>query len=464
MQLVEGPGPSRRTDAAVAALVVAAASLTLVVTTYAAFRSWDDLLLALRHPLALQTSQALWTGLASANLMVLQVVLLARLPWLERAWGRGRLTRWHRWLGFWSFWLMLVHVGLFALQRGLRRPGHVGASLAGVFLHEHWMLWATIGTVLIVLVVVTSIAAARARLRYETWHLIHLWAYVGMATALPHMLVSSDFHTPWVRAYWWGLYLVPLALVLWFRLGVPLWRSLRDPLRVVEVRSETPDTVSVVVGGERLDSLGARPGQFLVWRFLGSRGWSRGHPYSLSDVPVDDRLRITVGGSGDGALRLAAVQPGARVLVEGPYGDLPTIRRHHPHLLMMAAGVGITPLRALLGRLAAEPGEPGEVTLVHRVRDRETRLFAAEVDALAQESGVRVVVLAGRRRAAYSWLPEGLDDPDDTETEALLRLAPDLLTSDLLLCGPPGWSDAVGRAAKRAGVRRRDLHREDFAW
>lgn len=122
MQLVGGPGPSRSTEHAVATLVAAACVGSLAVTTYVAFRSWDDLFRALLHPLALQQPQALWTGLISANLMILQVVALARLPWLEHAWGRGRLTWWHRWLGFWSFWLMLVHVGLFALQRGLRRP------------------------------------------------------------------------------------------------------------------------------------------------------------------------------------------------------------------------------------------------------------------------------------------------------------------------------------------------------
>lgn len=322
------------------------------------------------------------------------------------------------------------------------------------------MLWATIGTALIVLVVVTSLAFARARLRYETWHLIHLWAYVGMAAALPHMLVSVDFHARWVTAYWWGLYLSALALVLWFRLTVPLWRSLRAPVRVLQVRDETPDVVSVVVGGSRLGLLGARPGHFLVWRFLGSRGWSRGHPYSLSSAPADDLLRITVGGAGDGAQRLRTLEPGARVLVEGPYGDLPTIRRRHPNLLLMAAGVGITPLRALLGALDPAPG-PGEVTLVHRVRDDQERLFSNEIDALAESDGIRVVVLAGSRRAPYSWLPEGVED---TEADALLRLAPELLGSDLLLCGPPGWSDAVVRAARRAGVRRRDVHREDFAW
>ncbi|MBB6629092.1 ferric reductase-like transmembrane domain-containing protein [Nocardioides sp. KIGAM211] len=457
MQLVGGPGPSRRTDAAVASVALAVAALTLVVTTHVAFRSGNDLLLILRHPLTLQASQALWTGLASANLMILQVVCLARLPWLERAWGRGRLTRWHRWLGFWSFWLMVVHVGLFALQRVLRRPGRAGQALTDVFLREPWMLWATIGTVLIVLVVLTSLAVARARLRYETWHLLHLWAYVGMAAALPHMLVASDFHTPWVTAYWWGLYLGALGLVVAFRVVLPTWRSWREPLRVLQVEEEAAGAVSVVVGGG-VRRLGARPGQFLVWRFLGPRGWSRGHPYSLSDAPTDTRTRITVGGSGDGALRLRSLTPGARVLVEGPYGGLPTTRRRHPHLVLMAAGVGITPLRSLLGALEAAPGE---VTVLHRVRDDGDRLFAEEIDELATRHGVRVVVLAGPRRAPFSWLPAGVED---TETEALQRLLPDLLASDLLLCGPPGWSDAVEHAARLAGVRRRDLHREDFAW
>lgn len=448
----------RRTDTVVARVLVLVLGATILVTARIAFPSWTSASSALRHPLALQQWQALWTGLLSADLMIAQVVLLARLPWLERTFGRATLTRWHRQAAWWSCWLLVVHVLLFVLQRSLREPGRAGAAMVTLFLTGRWMLLASVGTVLVLLVVVTSIARARRWLRYETWHLVHLWSYAGIGLALPHMLISADFGAGWVAAYWWTLYLTALALVLGFRIGVPLGRSLRHDLRVADVRPEAPGVVTVEVEGRRLDELRVSAGQFLTWRFLGGPGRTRGHPYSLSAAPTSDRLRVTVGGAGDGSLRAADLSVGSRVLVEGPYGVPLADRRRHARLLMLAAGVGITPFRVLLEEVAFQPGE---AVLVIRARDGEHVVLGEEVRVLAAEHDVELVVVAGPRRAAYSWLPVGTVG---SEGEVLRDLVPDLVERDVLVCGPPGWSDAVRRAATSVGVAARDLHQEDFGW
>jgi len=89
------------------------------------------------------------------------------------------------------------------------------------------MLLATAGTVLLVLVVVLSIRAARRRLRYEAWHPLHLYAYLGVGLALPHQIwTGADLTSSAIsQVYWWTVYAVTLAAVLAFRVGLPLWRS-----------------------------------------------------------------------------------------------------------------------------------------------------------------------------------------------------------------------------------------------
>ncbi len=114
------------------------------------------------------------------------------------------------------------------------------------------MLLAVGGTVALCLVVVTSVKKARARLRYESWHLIHLYAYLGAGLALPHQLwtgqefLSSQFAT----VFWWGLYAVAAGAILGFRVVVPLWRSLRAPIVVHSVRPEGAGATSVTVSGQ----------------------------------------------------------------------------------------------------------------------------------------------------------------------------------------------------------------------
>ncbi|WP_165355147.1 ferric reductase-like transmembrane domain-containing protein [Nocardioides oleivorans] len=445
-------------DRAVARVFVLAGVATMVVTTSIAYRSLDEVVGYLADPLTPRLQEADVTGLWSANLMLLQVLLLARLPWLERAWGRQLLTRWHRSLGSWSVWLMVLHVLLFTVQAVSREPGRVGSALYRLYVAEPWMWAASLGTAMVLLVVVSSIVEVRRWLRYETWHLLHLWAYVGMALALPHQLVGRELGRGWTGVYWWSLYLVTLAAVVWFRVLVPVHRTRRSALRVDRVREEQPGVVSVEMTGRNLDELGARPGQFLVWRFLAGRAGLRGHPYSLSSAPAGDRLRVTVSTDGDGGRHAAGLRPGTRVAIEGPYGALGDLRRRHPRLLLLAAGVGITPFRALVegGGFA-----PGEVALLHRVSDASQALFEDELDELAEQHGMDMTILSGPRRARGSWLPGGVDGSDH---EALLRLVPDLLERDVVVCGPFGWAAAVRRAADAAGVLDRDVHTEEFGW
>jgi predicted ferric reductase len=172
------------------------------------------------------------TGLLASVSMVLQVLLMARIPWVERAWGHDVLTRRHRLLGMWSFALMLAHIGAITLGRWHRSPSAT-ATLLSTFIQEPWMLCATAGTVLILGVVITSIRHARRRMRYESWHLLHLYGYLGMALALPHQIVDGpDFRTTAAQTYWWTLYGLTAAAVIIFRVATPIYRTAHHDLRV----------------------------------------------------------------------------------------------------------------------------------------------------------------------------------------------------------------------------------------
>ncbi len=391
-------------------------------------------------------------GLWSADLMLIQVLLMARIPWVERRFGHDRLAWWHRWTGFTSFHLLLAHVALAVAAHGnpvdlvLRWPG---------------MLLATGALAAFGLVVITSVRAARRRLRYESWHLLHLYAYLGVALALPHELWSgSDFiRSPVARAYWWGLYLLAAGAVLVFRIGLPLWRTLRHSLRVEEITPEAHGLVSVHLRGRSLDRLPVRAGQFFVWRFLDGPGWSRGNPFSLSGPPRGDRLRITVKGVGDGSTRVATLRAGTRVLIEGPFGRLTADSYRGGPVTMLACGVGVTPLLALLWDL---PYGHGQATLVYRARHASEVAFLDEIEWLAGERGVRLVPLIGPRASAGSWLPA--EYGDYTDAQALRAIAPSIADHDLYLCGPDAWAAAVRSAARSTGVPSAQIHRERFGW
>jgi predicted ferric reductase len=401
------------------------------------------------------------TGLVASDLLLLQVLLMARVPFVERSHGQDELARLHRVVGFWSFNLMVAHIAFITYGYALTAGRNPLAELWTLVWTYPGLLMATFGTAALVMVVVTSIRATRRKLRYESWHLLHLYAYVGVGLALPHQLwTGNDFLTSRpATLFWWGAYLATVGAVLTYRLGLPAYRTLRHRPYVARVVQESPGVVSLYVGGRDLHRMPVRAGQFFMWRFLDGPGWTRGHPYSVSAAPGGE-LRITVKELGAGSARLAAMRPGTKALIEGPYGRLSADARTRPTLTMLAAGIGITPLRALLEELDYHRGE---ASLIYRASRPDHLLLKNEIDELARTRGIEVFYITGPRRTdRASWLPQSA--ARNSDVQVLQQLVPRIAQSDVYVCGPDAWLDAAVAAARGAGVPAPQLHVERFSW
>jgi predicted ferric reductase len=405
------------------------------------------------------TSVGRLTGLWSANLLLVQVLLMSRLPPLEHAFGRDRLARIHRIVGFTSFYLMVVHIVTiivgYAGVHWLQIPGttwQLITTYGGVLL-------SVAGTACLVMVVVTSVKRARRRLRYESWHLLHLYAYLGVGLALPHQLWTGQefLQSRGATLYWWTLWAAAAGSIVVWRIGLPLWRSMRHGLRVTSVVRESSDVVSVYLTGRRMDRLRMHAGQFLTIRFLDGPGWTRANPFSLSAAPDGRSVRVTAKALGDGSARLAHLPAGTRAIFEGPYGRLSGRARIRPKVLLAGAGVGITPLRALAEGLDYAPGE---AILMQRYTSEP--LFIREFEILAAEKGLTVVPLAGPRTAGSSVLGPAAGGYD--ELVALRHWIPDLAEREVFLCGPTAWTNGFERLARAAGVPQERIHTESFGW
>jgi len=405
------------------------------------------------------TSVGRLTGLFASVLLLMQVLMMARLPVLERAFGQDELIRLHRLVGFTSFNLMAAHIGLITWGYAAGDIAATPTTLWNLTTDYPGMLLAVAGSALLVMTAVTSVKAARRKLRYESWHLLHLYAYLGVGLALPHQLWTGQefLVSPAATVFWWGLWAAAAGAILGWRVGVPLWRNARHRLRVTSVVPEGDGVFSVYLTGRRLDRLGAQAGQFFTWRFLNRPGWTRGNPYSLSAAPDSKSLRITVKTLGDGSAATPALRPGTPVLLEGPFGRLTERARTRRRVALIGAGVGMAPLRALAEGLDYAPGD---AILIQRYTNQP--LFRRELELLAHERGLGVVSLPGHRRSANSWLGAGMGSVEDVA--ALNYWVPDLAERDVYVCGPESWADSVRRAVEAAGVPADRLHIENFRW
>jgi predicted ferric reductase len=391
------------------------------------------------------------TGLLAGYVIIVLLLLMARVPALERGLGADRLARWHSMGGRYTVSLSVAHTLLIIWGYAITAHQSVLPQTGALLTQYPDVLMATVALGLLLVVAGVSMRAARTRMRYETWYYLHFYTYLAIALAFSHEFATgAEFiSNQAARVLWSALYLGVGLVLLWYRFVVPIRAALRHRMVVAAVVTEAPGIVSIHVTGHHLDDLRAEPGQFFRWRFLTRDSWWQSHPYSLSAPPSDGLLRITVKDLGDHSQTLRHLRPGSRVFAEGPYGALTQRRRTRRKVLFLAGGIGITPLRTLFETL---PAEPGELTLLYRASTAVDIVFRRELDAIAAWRGARVVYLTGP--------PGGEGDP--FTGRRLATVLPDVSEHDVYLCGPPRMMDAARAALRRVGVHRRQIHTESF--
>jgi predicted ferric reductase len=310
------------------------------------------------------------SGLLAGYLTAVMLVLMSRTPLLERRVGSDVLARWHSHGGRLFMVLVLTHAGAALAAWSAARHQDLFTSLVGV-LGLPGLAAATAGTALFGLIVAMSVLAARRRVSYETWHGIHLLTYIAIALSFVHELAGPNLAGhPVVQVLWTLMHGYALALVVRYRFLAPLENTWRHRLRVEAVVPEADGVVSLILWGRRIDELGAEAGQFFRWRFLTATTWRTAHPFSLSAPPRGELLRITVKALGDGSTLIHSVRPGTLVLAEGPSGAMTAHRRTRPSVLLIAGGVGITPMRALFETFDMDGGR---LTLLYRAFEPRRR-------------------------------------------------------------------------------------------
>lgn len=391
------------------------------------------------------------TGLAAALAALGGLVVAARPRALERRYGQDRLLAAHRWFGIATVVTVLVHAIADTWAWGATTGGTIVSGLLDLLAHESWMVAATVGTILMLVIGASSWRRIRQRIPYETWYFVHLTAYLAVLLGFGHQLtLGSDIATDRLAFWWWtALFVATFAFVTWARLG-DLLRSLTRSFRVTATSREADGIGSLHLAGSGLYRLRVASGQFFNVRVLTRDLWWQAHPFSVSAAPTTAGLRFTVKELGEDSARLLQVRPGTRVLLEGPYGTFTVDRAHGRPVVLIAGGVGVAPIRALL-----EDCRPDQCPVVIvRVRDEDELAHRVELERMAAARNGVLHVLAGPRQ----WF--GRVDPFAATT--LRAWIPDMTERHVFVCGPASLEHAVVTGMRKAGVPADHIHHERF--
>jgi len=397
------------------------------------------------------TDAGRFAGLLAGYVALLQVLLRARLPVVERGLGTDSINKTHYLLGGYLIALIIGHAALvtagYAAAAGVPAPREL-VTLVGSY---PYLWWAVIAACLLTGIVISSLPRARRRLLHEVWHGLHLLVYAALALAFFHQVTVGEHfrHHAVLRAAWTALFAGAAAAVIVFRVLRPVYLSIRHRLVVGSVVHETANIVSIRIAGRDLDRLHASPGQYFRWRFLTPGAWHLAHPYSLSEEPGGQSLRITVRIGGPHTSMLTRLRPGTRVVAEGPCGGLVAAAGWAGPVTLIAGGVGITPLRALFATASCAEGS---ISLIYRAHETADIIFRSELEHIAAQRGGKAHFLVG-----------GRDDPrNDLSASSLTRLCPELPLSRVFVCGPPGYTNAIRASLDSLGIPGRRVRSESF--
>lgn len=398
-------------------------------------------------------------GLLATSLLVCAVVLPSRVRSLTRTLGIDGVLGIHRFVGLAVTLLVGLHVVLVLAAK----PANV--ALFDV-LHAPNRARAAVGaTVALGALVALTLLRRRLQQRYEVWR----WMHLALAGSV---LVLSALHIWWlnhlVRDTAMRALFIVLAVAALGVLGYRwLWLPVFGPRREYVVRELRPETstVSTLVLEPRRDrrqrgyrTLAFAPGQF-AWIRLNPSIGAQEHPFTIaSSAHVGLWTEFTIRHTGDFTNELRQLRPGSSVWVDGPHGAFTLDLRRCTGLVMIAGGVGITPMMSMLRTLAhRRDRRPHRLVVVARTLD--DLLFRAELSDLQQRLDLTVIELLRAPPPSWTGASGAVDE------ELLTALLPGAFRRnqlDYYLCGPPAMVTDVLTVLDGLDVPQPRIHTEQF--
>ncbi len=408
------------------------------------------------HP----ATRAFWTefsvaiGYSGLAIMGLQFGLTARFRYVTAPWGEDVIYHFHRQISLVAVALVVAHpVILFIIRPEL-------LALLNSITAPWRARFAALSTYSLIALVAMAVWRTKLRLSYETWHLTHIvLAVVAVTAGVLHMVGwSFYFGDPWKRALWIALTIFWIGLLLYVRIVKPLF-ILRRPYRISEVRKERGDTWTLVMQPDQHPGFRFRPGQFGWLTVYGSPFKITAHPFSFSSsaATTDGSVAMSIRKLGDFTAGIDQVPVGRRVYLDGPYGAF-TIGNPADMHVLIAGGVGITPMMSMLTTLADE-GDKRPLILLYGSKDWEEITFREELEALQARLDLKVIhVLANP--------PDGWTGERGFITAEMFKrhLPAPYADHEYFICGPGIMMDAIESALGELKVPMSKYHSERYSF
>jgi predicted ferric reductase len=391
-------------------------------------------------------------GIIATAGVLLEFLVMSRAPFIENNFSLEEINEFHRYNGYTIFYSLCVHIAFVV-------AGYSAINHTSLF-KQFWnfpsqfsgMLSAIVGTFILIGVVGFSIKLIRKKLPYEVWYFIHVLIYGSIILTFSHQVDSGgDVSTiPWMKAYWYGLFALLFFTVAYYRFIRHIIKSLYHDFKVDKVVPEANGIYSIYVSGRRVNKFKYTAGQYAHWRFLTPNFFYQNHPFSYSSEPGSNHLRLTFKSSGDFTKQLTSINPGTRVLVDGPRGSFTAEYSLDRHIVMIAGGIGVSPFIPLAKSFLREGRD---VSIIYSVVNREDIAFSSELNELlaSHPDSFRLNIhVASEKGFINEAVLSNYVQPNSDEA--------------IYLCGPPAMTKSLLKQLKSFGLADDQLITEQFSF
>ncbi len=393
------------------------------------------------------------SGLLAVFFILMQFMLMGRARWVEELFGLDKLSRVHRLNGYLSISFILLHSILIVTGYAMAAKMNVISQFLA-FTSSDDIFQAFLAAILFVLIVFFSVYIVRRKLKYEVWYFIHLFTYLAIFLAWGHQLENgSDFAGDTIfTTYWYILYIFVFGNVLLFRFLRPIYVFLYHGFYVEKVIAENNEVTSIIISGKHMDRFKIKSGQFMVFKFLNRTAWWQSHPFSIS-WKYTDKIRLSAKNVGDFTSTLSSIKEGTKVVIDGPYGVFTENDATKNKVLMVAGGIGITPIRSLLESM----GEHGkDIVLLYQNKTKAEVAFKNELEQLKSKYKIQIFYILSQEQ-----------DPDFVygrlDKDKLQNLVKDVREREAYVCGPPPMIDSIREILIELGIPSSLIHFEKFS-
>jgi predicted ferric reductase len=396
-------------------------------------------------------------ALVAFIILALQVVLGARIKWIERPFGLDMIFRYHKAAGVIALCLIILHVTLVCWGSG---HWYLLTSL-----HVSWPVWlGRLALLALVTTVVTSLWRYKLKIEFESWRRLHNALFIViLAFGFIHgFKIGGDLTAPAMRIYWLAALAAAVTVYLFHKAMRPRHLK-RHAYTVTAVHREAPRIWTIQLAPpDGQSAYSYAPGQFQYITFRRGRGLPvEEHHWTISSTPTRPGIASTIKELGDFTSSIGQTRVGDKADVDGPYGHFSYVfYPEEDDLLFIAGGIGITPFLAML-RHMHDTGVHKRVLLLWSNRTEEELLAREEIGQIGKFGTPELKVVFFLTNAGEEWKGErGRIDKD-----AIVRyLEPaDGATRGAYVCCPTVMAKAIIRALEELGMPAEHIHHEGFS-